>query len=49
LIATYVIALVGTLIDQWDKLAWVLALIGAGVIYYQFARHSRQSRLMRVG
>ncbi len=49
LIATYVIALVGTLIEQWDKLAWVLALIGAGVIYYQFARHSRHSRLMRVG
>ena len=48
LIATYVIALVGTLIEQWDKLIWVLALIAAGVIYYLFARHSRHSRFIRV-
>jgi basic amino acid/polyamine antiporter, APA family len=41
LIATYIIALIGTLIEQWDKLAWVLALIAAGVIYYLFARRSR--------
>ena len=34
LIATYVIALVGKLIDQSDKIAWVLALIAAGAIYY---------------
>jgi APA family basic amino acid/polyamine antiporter len=40
MIATYVIALVGTLIEQWDKLIWVLALIAAGVIYYLFARRS---------
>jgi amino acid transporter len=37
MIATYIIALIGTLIEQWDKLAWVLALIVAGVVYYQFS------------
>ncbi len=47
LIATYVIALVGTLIEQWDKLIWVLALIVAGVVYYVFAS-SRHSRFTRV-
>jgi basic amino acid/polyamine antiporter, APA family len=34
LIVTYAIAFVGTLIDQWDRIAWVLALIGAGVVYF---------------
>ena len=34
LIVTYLIALIGTLIEQWDKLTWVLALIAAGVVYY---------------
>jgi APA family basic amino acid/polyamine antiporter len=34
LIATYAIALFGQIIDQWDKIAWVLALIAAGVVYY---------------
>ena len=47
MIATYVIALVGTLIEQWDKLIWVLALIVAGVVYYVFAS-SRHSRFTRV-
>lgn len=34
MVFTYGIAFVGTLLDQWDKLAWVLALIAAGVVYY---------------
>ena len=42
MIATYVIALVGTLIEQWDKLIWVLALIAAGVVYYLFASKPAQ-------
>ena len=41
LIATYVIALIGTLIEQWDKLVWVLALIAAGMVYYLFASKSK--------
>ena len=36
MIATYVIAFVGQLIDQWDKIAWVLALIAVGIVYYAF-------------
>lgn len=41
MIATYVIALIGTLIEQWDKLAWVLALIAAGVVYYVFVARTK--------
>ncbi len=40
LIGTYVIAFTGTLIEQWDKLAWVLALIALGVVYFLFATRS---------
>jgi hypothetical protein len=43
MIATYIIALIGTLIEQWDKLVWVLALIVAGIVYYQFS--SRQPQI----
>ncbi len=42
MIATYIIALIGTFIEQWDKLAWVLALIVAGVVYYQFSSRKPQ-------
>lgn len=44
LIATYVIAIRGTLIEQVDKLAWVLALIAAGVIYYLWVTRSAAKR-----
>ena len=49
MIATYVIALVGKLIEQWNMLAWVFALIGAGVIYYVIVTRSvDQRKLVRV-
>ena len=34
MILTYIVALIGTLIEQGDKLIWVLALIDAGVVYF---------------
>ncbi|WP_010582070.1 APC family permease [Schlesneria paludicola] len=34
LISSYVIALVGTLVEQWQQLVWVLVLIAAGAVYY---------------
>jgi APA family basic amino acid/polyamine antiporter len=34
LIATYAIALAVELIKHWDRIAWVLALIGLGMVYY---------------
>ena len=34
LIATYAIAFVGTMIEQWQYLVWVLVLIASGAIYY---------------
>ena len=34
LIATYGVAFVGTLVDQWDRISWVLGLIAAGIAYY---------------
>ena len=43
MIATYVVALVGTLIEQGDKLIWVLALIGAGVVYFAFTSRKADS------
>jgi amino acid transporter len=49
LIATYAIALTGTLVDQWDRIAWVIALIGLGAIYYKIiTRSSNQNKLVRV-
>lgn len=49
LIATYVAALIGQLFDQWDKIAWVLALIAAGVIYFWMStRLMNQNKLVRV-
>ncbi|HEY0984587.1 MULTISPECIES: APC family permease [unclassified Schlesneria] len=41
LIATYLLALIGTLIEQWDKLIWVLALIAAGIVYYALIPKSK--------
>ena len=43
MIATYIIALIGTLIEQWDKLVWVLALIAAGVVYYAFSSRTKSA------
>lgn len=40
LILSYVLALIGTLIDQWRQLIWVLVLIAAGAVYYAFATKS---------
>lgn len=34
MIATYAVALMGTLLAQWNQLVWVLALIAAGVAYF---------------
>ncbi len=49
LIVTYGIAFVGTLVDQTDKIAWVLALIAAGVVYYVIVtRSTNQDKLVRV-
>lgn len=50
MIATYAIAFVGQLIDQLDKIAWVLALIAAGLIYYAVVARSSvdKSKLVRV-
>jgi hypothetical protein len=36
MVCTYAIAFFGTLLEQWDRLAWVLALIAAGIVYYLF-------------
>lgn len=36
MVCTYAIAFFGTLLEQWDRLAWVLALIAAGIVYYVF-------------
>ena len=44
MIATYVIALVGTLVEQGDKLIWVLALIAAGVVYYNFFSKTKSAQ-----
>ena len=41
MIATYAIAFVGTLREQWDRLIWVMALIAAGMIYFLFVTRSR--------
>jgi hypothetical protein len=40
LIATYIIALVDQLLHHWDNIAWVIGLIGAGVIYYAIVTRS---------
>ena len=49
LIATYAIAFVGTLIEQWDKIAWVLGLIAAGVVYYAMVtRSANQNKLVGI-
>jgi len=44
LIVTYVIVLVRTLIEQWDTIAWVLALIATGVVYYKVVTRSKGRR-----
>ncbi len=45
MIATYVVALAGQLIDQWDKIGWVLALIAAGVVYYAIIPDKKKTAL----
>ena len=43
MIATYVVALVGQLIEQWEKIGWVLALIAAGVVYYAIVARNEKT------
>jgi APA family basic amino acid/polyamine antiporter len=44
MIITYAVAFVGTLREQWDRIAWVLALIAAGIVYFQIVTQSTKRR-----
>lgn len=49
LIATYAVTFSVTLFEQWNRIAWVLGLIGLGLIYYFcVTRLVNQHKLVRV-
>lgn len=49
MIAAYAYAFVMQCRDQWDRIAWVLALIAAGVVYYWVASRWRRRAAAKTG